>query len=300
MGRPSTGYPAEVRERAVRLVFEHGRRVRLAVGGDVFDRDEVWLHGRDAAAVPRPGCKRCQPTPGPLPHQRSRLPPLPAGRTEPPPVMRPSILLNKSAARFPQAWHPRSHGRCLHSRRRPPAVCSGLRPPPALPPCAMPRRAGRYLLTMRRRRQRRQSFSRRRQIPDSSETIPAAQPSRRQHHGPWSRQQSRQRSCRCPGCPPRRRERSSANPRSGRRSTAGSKAPTRSVSTTRRSVSTTRRASPCWSGSGTRAAVATRPCSPTACIRCGSPMDATRSISTTWTAVTLSRPAGRSHCGGRT
>ena len=51
MGRHSTRYPAEVREWAGRLVFEHRGGVWLAMGGDVFDRGEVRLDGRDAAAL---------------------------------------------------------------------------------------------------------------------------------------------------------------------------------------------------------------------------------------------------------
>ena len=48
-------YPAELRERAVRMVREHEARARLAVGGDPLDRGEGRLHGRDAAAA---GCGR--------------------------------------------------------------------------------------------------------------------------------------------------------------------------------------------------------------------------------------------------
>ena len=33
-------YPAEVRERAVRMVFEQQAAARVAVGGDLFDRGE--------------------------------------------------------------------------------------------------------------------------------------------------------------------------------------------------------------------------------------------------------------------
>ena len=42
-------YPAEVRERAVRLVMEHRREYRERMGGDHFDRSEVRDDGGDAA-----------------------------------------------------------------------------------------------------------------------------------------------------------------------------------------------------------------------------------------------------------
>ena len=44
-------YPAEVRERGVRLVFEEQQSHELAVGGDHVDRREVGLHGGNASAL---------------------------------------------------------------------------------------------------------------------------------------------------------------------------------------------------------------------------------------------------------
>ena len=44
-------YPAELRERAVRLVREQAARARLAMGGDPLDRREGGLQRRDAAAL---------------------------------------------------------------------------------------------------------------------------------------------------------------------------------------------------------------------------------------------------------
>ena len=50
MGRPNR-YSPEVRERAVRMVFEHAEGVRLPVEGDGLDRVEDRLYGRDVAEV---------------------------------------------------------------------------------------------------------------------------------------------------------------------------------------------------------------------------------------------------------
>ena len=50
MARPSRFSP-EVRERAVRMVFEHAQDARVAVGGDHLDRREDRVRGRDAAQL---------------------------------------------------------------------------------------------------------------------------------------------------------------------------------------------------------------------------------------------------------
>ena len=44
-------YPPELRERAVRLVREHGGGARVTVVGDPLDRRESGLQRRDAAAL---------------------------------------------------------------------------------------------------------------------------------------------------------------------------------------------------------------------------------------------------------
>ena len=50
MSRPGR-YPAEMRERAVRLVQETRGGVPVAVGGHYVDRHEVWDDAGDAAEV---------------------------------------------------------------------------------------------------------------------------------------------------------------------------------------------------------------------------------------------------------
>ena len=57
-------YPAELRERAVRMVREHEARARVAVGGDPLDRGEDRLQRRDAAALGSAG-RSVTAAPGP-------------------------------------------------------------------------------------------------------------------------------------------------------------------------------------------------------------------------------------------
>ena len=47
----STRYSPEVRERAIRLVFEHQGGARLAVGGAQFNSEQDCLHTGDLAQV---------------------------------------------------------------------------------------------------------------------------------------------------------------------------------------------------------------------------------------------------------
>jgi hypothetical protein len=44
-------YPQEVRERAVRMVFDHQRGAPLTVGSDLLDRGEVRHDGGDASGL---------------------------------------------------------------------------------------------------------------------------------------------------------------------------------------------------------------------------------------------------------
>ena len=50
----SNQYSPEVRERAVRLVFEHEKEYKLAVVSDVFDRVEDRVYAGDAPQLGAP------------------------------------------------------------------------------------------------------------------------------------------------------------------------------------------------------------------------------------------------------
>ena len=54
----SKKYSREVRERAVRLVIEHQGEHESEMGGDRFDSEQDWLHGRDLAQMGAPGRAR--------------------------------------------------------------------------------------------------------------------------------------------------------------------------------------------------------------------------------------------------
>jgi hypothetical protein len=50
MARPSK-YAPELREPAVRIVFEHAHGASVAVGDDSIRRRETWLHHRGATPL---------------------------------------------------------------------------------------------------------------------------------------------------------------------------------------------------------------------------------------------------------
>ena len=100
MARPSRFSP-EVRERAVRMVFEHRPNPRVAVGGDHLDRLEDRVHGGDVAPAGcgRPSVMRGQ-RPGLTTDERARLKQLERANVE---LRRANEILRLASAYFAKA-----------------------------------------------------------------------------------------------------------------------------------------------------------------------------------------------------
>ena len=99
MGRPSKHSP-EVRERAVRMVFDHAARASVAVGGDSVGRREARDSHGIVAPLGAPGGARCRQRPGLTTDEREELKRLQREVVE---LKRANEILRKASAFFAQA-----------------------------------------------------------------------------------------------------------------------------------------------------------------------------------------------------